>query len=79
VKERRLAGDAYLESDYVLSNELGESYHPDTASQWFNDAVMASGLPRIRLHDSRHTAASLMVEAGKPTRVVGDLLAHARR
>jgi len=76
-RERLSAGEAYSDGDYLLANEIGEPYHPDTISQWFDDAIMASGLPRIRLHDSRHTAASLMLAAGVPTKVVSDLLGHA--
>ena len=38
--------------------------------------VKASGLPRIRLHDTRHTAASLMLASGTPVKVVSDLLGH---
>jgi integrase len=76
-RERLGAGEAYRDGDYLLSNELGAAYHPDSVSQWFDDAVKASGLPRIRLHDTRHTAASLMLAAGTPTKVVSDLLGHA--
>jgi integrase len=76
-RERLSAGEAYLDGDYLLANELGGPYHPDTVSHRFDDAVTTSGLPRIRLHDSRHTAASLMLAAGTPTKVVSDLLGHA--
>ena len=76
-RERLNAGEVYSDGGYLLANELGTAYHPDSVSQWFDDAVKASGLPRIRLHDSRHTAASLMLAAGTPTKVVSDLLGHA--
>ena len=36
-----------------------------------------AGLPRIRLHDARHTAASLMVAAGVPAKVVQEMLGHS--
>ena len=51
-------------------------YHPDTVSDWFETAVKAAKLPRIRLHDTRHTAASLMLASGVPTKVVSELLGH---
>jgi integrase len=41
------------------------------------DKVKASGLRRIRLHDTRHTAASLMLASGVPTKVVSEMLGHA--
>jgi integrase len=43
----------------------------------FEAKVKASGLPRIRLHECRHTAASLMLASGTPVKVVSDLLGHA--
>jgi hypothetical protein len=53
----------------VLADEVGRPCHPDTISEWFVQKVMTSGLPRIRLHDYRHTAASLMLAAGVPVKV----------
>ena len=46
-------------------------------SDWFETAVNAAKLPRIRLHDTRHTAASLMLASGVPTKVVSELLGHS--
>jgi transposase len=34
-------------------------------------------VPRIRLHDTRHTAASLTLAAGVPVKVVQEMLGHA--
>jgi integrase len=33
--------------------------------------------PRCRLHDLRHTAASLMVQAGYPPKMLQEILGHA--
>jgi integrase len=60
-----------------LADELGRPYHPDTISKWFDDAVKKAGLLRIRLHDTRHTAASLLLSSGVPTKVVSELLGHS--
>ncbi len=38
--------------------------------------VKASGLPRIRFHDLRHTFATLALQAGVPLKVVSDILGH---
>ncbi len=43
----------------------------------FRKVVAASDLPRIRLHDLRHTHATLMLQAGVPVKVVADRLGHA--
>lgn len=75
--EKLGAGGAYEDDGYLLADELGRPYHPDTISEWFGQKVKASGLPRIRLHDCRHTAASLMLGAGVPVKVVSEMLGHA--
>ena len=61
----------------LLADELGRPYHPDSISGWFDDKVKESKLPRIRLHDCRHTAASLMLASGTPVKVVSEMLGHA--
>jgi integrase len=77
--EKLAAGEAYADGGYVLADELGVPYHPDTISDWFETAVKTAKLPRIRLHDTRHTAASLIttIASGVPTKVVSELLGHS--
>ena len=43
----------------------------------FHDALEAAGLPRIRLHDLRHTFATLALQRGVPAHVVSAILGHA--
>ena len=62
---------------YLMADELGQPYHPNDVSDLFEARVKASALPRIRLHDTRHTAASLMLASGTPVKVVSDLLGYA--
>ncbi len=76
-EERLAAGPAWADTGHVFVNELGEPYHPDYFSDRFVDLAKAAGLRRIRLHDTRHTAASLMLASGVPVKVVSDLLGHS--
>jgi integrase len=76
-RERLQSGGAYENDGYLCADELGRPYHPDTISGWFETAVKKSGLRRIRLHDTRHTAASLMLSSGVPVKVVSEMLGHA--
>jgi len=76
-RERLAAGEAYEDGAYLVADELGRPYHPDTISAWFDARVKALELPRIRLHDTRHTAASLMLGGGVPVKVVAEMLGHA--
>lgn len=76
-QKRLEAGPAYGRDGYLVADELGRPYHPDWISDRFDQLQAATDLPRIRLHDCRHTAASLMLGAGVPTKVVSELLGHA--
>jgi len=75
--ERLRAGDAWQGEGHVLADELGRPYHADYLSNRFDKLVERSGLPRIRLHDTRHTACSLMLASGVPVKVVQELAGHA--
>ena len=57
--EKLAAGPAYDDGGWLLADELGAPCHPESLSTWFERRVSELGLPRIRLHDTRHTAASL--------------------
>jgi integrase len=61
----------------VFARPDGRPYHPDYVSQTFDRTVARLGLPRIRLHDLRHTHATLGLAAGIPTKVMSDRLGHA--
>jgi hypothetical protein len=53
--------------------------HPDTFSAEFHRLAERAGVPRIRLHDLRHTALTLMALQGVPLPVVAAWAGHAER
>jgi integrase len=68
----------------VLGNLDGTPRHPERYSRRFVDQVAQARralgedqLPRIRLHDLRHTHATLLLAAGEPVKVVSERLGHA--
>lgn len=86
-KEREKAGTVYgagLEDldwytagdDYVVVDELGIPLHPETYSDEFTRMFKRVGLPKIRLHDSRHTTLSLMEKAGVPISIISKWAGH---
>jgi len=82
VKKRQAAekltlGAAYADLGYVVCNEAGQPYHPDTLSKMWTKAVAAAGVPRIRLHDARHTCGTTMHLQGVPAAVIAAWLGHA--
>lgn len=62
--------------DYIVVDELGIPVHPETYSDDFTRLLMRAGLPKIRLHDSRHTTLSLMEKAGVPISVISKWAGH---
>lgn len=57
--ERATLGDAYQNADLVFCREDGARIWPGTVTKRFGALASEAGLPSIRLHDLRHSAASL--------------------
>ena len=77
-KEERLeSGPDWTDSGLVFTRPDGNLIHPERVSKAFQVAVKKSGLPRIHLHDLRHTHATLALAAGINPKVVSDRLGHA--
>jgi len=77
VRHREGWGTDWVESGLVSTRENGAALHPDLATDAFARIARRAGLPPIRLHDLRHTAASLALQAGVPMKVVSEQLGHS--
>jgi integrase len=75
-RERLAAGQAYASSGLVVVNELGIPMRPERYGDLFQIHANAAGLPRIRLHDLRHTTASLLHSLGQPPAACAKYLGH---
>ena len=76
--EERLAwGGAWTDTGYVFTREDGWPMHPERISVLFSRLVEIAGVPKIRLHDLRHTSASLALASGVHPKVVGERLGHS--
>jgi integrase len=49
----------------------------NTPQSWFEQLIRDAGLPKIRLHDLRHSYATAALAAGIPAKVVSERLGHA--
>ena len=74
--ERAEWGSDYQDQDLVVAKENGEPIHPHTFSQAFERLIEKAGLRTIRLHDLRHTHATLALKAGVPVKVISERLGH---
>ena len=70
-------GDVRQNTGHVFTREDGAPWHPDRVRVLFRQAVAASSMPRIRMHDLRHTWATLALRAGVHPKVVQERLGHA--
>ena len=70
-------GDSYENHGKLFCHPNGKPIHPDTNTRRFNRLVDRAGVPPIRLHDVRHTYATLSLDAGVEPKVVADRIGHA--
>ena len=75
--ERLSWGASYTESGLVITTEDGRPFHPETLSELFVRQAKRVGLPPIRLHDLRHSVASILLARAVHPKVVSEMLGHA--
>lgn len=61
----------------VFTLEDGSALHPDFLTRTFQTLGKKAKVPQIRLHDLRHTHATLLIAAGVPVKVVSERLGHS--
>jgi integrase len=66
-----------LEEGYVFLAEDLQPLHPQRLTDLFQRAAKNAGVPVIRLHDARHSCATLALDAGVHPKVVQQLLGHS--
>jgi len=75
--ERAAWENAWVEHGLVFARENGDLLRPDVVTHTFGKLVKAADVPQIRLHDLRHTHASLAAAAGVDIKIVSDRLGHS--
>jgi integrase len=61
----------------VFAHVDGSALNPSTVSRIFNRLVTEANVPRITLHGTRHTWATLPLLEGIPAKVVAEVLGHS--
>lgn len=75
-QDRALAGDAYRESGFIVTNELGGFIEPRTFKDYYNQILELSGLRHFTFHALRHTFASRAMEQGMDPKTLSIILGH---
>ncbi len=71
-------GITTLETDYVFTTRNGTPIHPDNVNRSLERLCEVAGVRKVRVHDLRHTYASLARRAGVSLEMVSEKLGHAR-
>lgn len=77
VEERVAAANVWQGHDVVFCSPTGGYLQAARLSEQFGAILREAGLPRIRFHDLRHTAATLMLSQGVHPKVASEMLGHA--
>jgi integrase len=74
---KQQAGTKWTEKGLVFPNSKGNFLSPDRLLIWFQQALIQAGLPHMRFHDLRHSAATILLTMGVHPKVVQELLGHS--
>jgi integrase len=78
-EERLRVGPHWEDRDLVFSNEIGKPVEVSNLThRYVRPLLRQAGLPQIRFHDLRHTAATLMLGANVAVKVVSEVLGHSQ-
>ena len=76
-QEREKQGKKYSDQNLIFCRVDGVPFYPGTLNFYLDKALTKAGLPKFRMHDIRHTFASLMVARGISVKIVQELMGHA--
>ena len=76
-QDQRLFGNTYFQTDYVCRWEDGRPLSCNYMSHSFRKLLVHNSLPRVRLHDLRHTCASYLLKAGCSMKEISEWLGHS--
>jgi integrase len=63
--------------DLVFRTPSGQPINADYLAKQFRSILDLAGLPRIRLYDLRHSAATIVLAAGVSPKIISEQLGHA--
>jgi integrase len=77
IEARLAAGAAWRDQDLVFTNPVGGPIEPVLLHRDFQRVLRKAGLPTIKFHALRHSAASLMLAQGVPLKTIQEILGHS--
>lgn len=77
VQDQLAAGPEWSNGGLVFASPVGRPIDGTSAAKWFCRVLVDAAVPRIRIHDLRHTAATHLLRRGVHPKVVQELLGHS--
>ncbi len=77
-EQRREVGSAWIEKDLMFTNAQGYFYSASTLRKVFRRFLVSIGLPHMRFHDLRHSAATILLAMNVHPKVVQEILGHSQ-
>lgn len=74
---KAMLAEGYAAAPVFCDSQGGYLRKQNVTRRSFHPAIEKAGVPRIRFHDLRHTAATLLLLAGENPKVVSERLGHA--
>jgi integrase len=71
------AGQPFDRNGYVFAREDGSPLAVTTVWKEWSRLLKEAGVPYVRPHDARHTAASLLLSKGIHPKIVSEMLGHS--
>ena len=75
--QKEWGGPKWVEQDFVFTNSSGGPLHPDEMSRELPKLLKEAELPGVRLHDLRHSCASMLLAMGVHPKLVQETLEHS--
>ena len=77
-EQRREVGSTWIDKDLVFTNAQGYYYSSSTLRKVFRRFLVSIGLPHMRFHDLRHSAATILLAMKVHPKVVQEILGHSQ-
>jgi integrase len=77
LEERLKCGGEWVDGDFVFTSTRGTAVDAQELRKWYRQHLRRAGLRRLRFHDLRHTAATLMLSRGVHPKVASEMLGHS--